>query len=102
MVEEEKETDKIVVQESSGLSVAEGYLTEKPEERTELTKGEIRGLAVVEAISHDMKWNLLDGICQEYYLLMRSHRRKGIEEDIQLISGILKKVEEEANEEEKF
>lgn len=81
--------DTIIIDQGSGTGLAAGYITTKPQERTELNKGEIRGLAVVKAVAKDMEWSLIGDICNEYYLHMRSYRRKGIQEDVNIISSML-------------
>lgn len=87
--EENERPDTIIIDQGSGTGLAAGYITTKPQERTELNKGEIRGLAVVKAVAKDMGWSLIDDICNEYYLHMRSYKRKGIQEDVGIISSML-------------
>lgn len=76
---EQEDTDRIT-------DTTLNYITSQPQERTELNKGEVRGLFIVKSIAKDMQWNLIDDICNEYYYHMRSYKRKGIREDIQILT----------------
>lgn len=86
---EEEMPETIRVEEDPSSSLVKTYITNKPQERTELNKGEVRAFTILYSVSGYCNWPLLHSMCEEYYRHMRSYKRQGIKEDISLISNFI-------------
>ena len=71
------------------FEVIKEYITKDVKERSELNKGEIRALTFLHIIAEELDWKFTKNFCSHYLHLMRSYQRKGIGEDIQLLTGFI-------------
>ena len=71
------------------FEVIKEYITKDVKERSELNKGEIRALTFLHVIAQELDWEFTKNFCEHYLHLMRSYQRKGIGEDIQLLTGFV-------------
>ena len=80
-------------QKNEAFEVIKKYITKDVKERSELNKGEIRALTFLHVIAKELDWEFTKNFCDHYLHLMRSYQRKGIGEDIQLLTGFVAQAE---------
>ena len=74
---------------NDAFDVIREYITKDVKERSELNKGEIRALTFLHVIAEELDWEFTKNFCEHFLHLMRSNKRQGIGEDIQLLTGFL-------------
>ena len=75
--------------------IAKEFLNKDIKERTELVSVKaIKGFSKIMEISERRKWDKISKKADEFFHMMISYHRKGIDENIKLIHGILFSSEE--------
>jgi hypothetical protein len=82
-------TDEEEMAQSGPLDIIKSYITKDPRERSEMNQRVIFALSQLRSIALELGWEWTLGVIDEYLHMMRSTRRQGIKEDIQLLSGML-------------